>query len=218
MVRHEAAEAMGAIADNSVLPLLKQYAQDQSLAQEIRETCQLAVNNIRWSEQAHTQPDSIYTSVDPAPPIEGRSIKQLRSMLCDVESPLFKRYSAMFALRNKGGEDAVMALCDGMVADKNSALFRHEVAYVLGQMQHEASISTLEKCLQDHEEHEMVRHEAAEALGSIGSAKADTILAEFRNDKKDVVRESVEVALDISDYVTGHDLHYAQKLGQTNHP
>ena len=40
-------------------------------------------------------------------------------------------------------------------------------AYVLGQMQHPASVEGLKARLQDAEENYMVRHECAEALGSI---------------------------------------------------
>lgn len=214
IVRHEAAEAMGAIADHSVLPLLQRYAQDQSLALEIRETCVLALNRIRWYQHQPTHPQSSYTSVDPAPPHQRKDIAQLQKLLCDASNPIFERYKAMFALRNIGGEQAVLALCAGMHAEKESALFRHEVAYVLGQMQHSASVPTLARFLKDHKEHEMVRHEAAEALGSIASPQAEQILAQFRADKKDVVRESVQVALDISEYTSGDQLHYAQVINE----
>jgi len=41
------------------------------------------------------------------------------------------------------------------------------VAYVLGQLQSKTALATLSKVLRDVNEHPMVRHEAAEALGSI---------------------------------------------------
>jgi deoxyhypusine monooxygenase len=41
------------------------------------------------------------------------------------------------------------------------------VAYVLGQLQDKASTEALVTTLKDATEHPMVRHEAAEALGSI---------------------------------------------------
>lgn len=212
MVRHEAAEAMGAIADDSVLPLLEKYAADKTVAREIWETCVLAVESIRWRRYGGRTSSSTYASVDPAPPSERLTLSQLRDTLCNESTPMFERYRAMFALRNMGGRDAVLALCDGMEAEKESALFRHEVAYVLGQMQHEASVPTLTKFLKCAAEHEMVRHEAAEALGSVGTKEAEIALEEFKKDHHDVVRESVEVALDISDYVSGDNLHYAETL------
>jgi len=61
------------------------------------------------------------------------SVDELTGQLLDEDRPLFERYRAMFALRNRGGAAAVGALCRGML-EGASALFRHECAYVLGQM------------------------------------------------------------------------------------
>ncbi len=47
----------------------------------------------------------------------------------------------MFALRNRGGPDAVAALAASFAA--RSALLKHEVAYVLGQMQDAAAVDVL---------------------------------------------------------------------------
>ena len=46
--------------------------------------------------------------------------------------PLFGR--ALFSLRNLGTEESVLAVAEGLSCEDN-ALFRHEVAYVLGQIQ-----------------------------------------------------------------------------------
>lgn len=45
--------------------------------------------------------------------------------------------------------------------------FVMQVAYVLGQLQNRIASSTLSDVLKNVNEHPMVRHEAAEALGSI---------------------------------------------------
>jgi deoxyhypusine monooxygenase len=42
-----------------------------------------------------------------------------------------------------------------------------QVAYVLGQLQNKAASAALSNLISDANEHPMVRHEAAEALGSI---------------------------------------------------
>lgn len=86
--------------------------------------------------------------------------------------------------------------------DKSSALLRHEVAYVLGQIQHPDSVEYLETSLRRPNEHRMVRHESAEALGAIEErwGECETILEQFLNDEDDVVRESCVVALDAADY------------------
>lgn len=59
----------------------------------------------------------------------------------DESARIFDRYRAMFALRNKGGREAVAAL--GEAFSSQSALLKHEVAYVLGQMQDAEAVVTL---------------------------------------------------------------------------
>jgi len=103
----------------------------------------------------------------------------------------------MFALRDLGGKDAVEAL--GSAFDDKSAIVRHEIAYVMGQMREEAAVPYLKKVLQDEKEHSMVRHEAAEALGSISNAESVEFLEGFKKDKQRIVSESCKVALDIAE-------------------
>jgi deoxyhypusine monooxygenase len=94
----------------------------------------------------------------------------------------------------------------------SSALFRHETAFVLGQLQSICSIPALRQQLSILNENYMVRHECAETLGSIGTDECRDILQAYLNDKERVVRESCEVALDISDYVNGSDFQYCNGL------
>lgn len=211
MVRHEAGEALGAIGNTEVLDLLKQYSEDPVI--EVAETCQLAVKRLEWLQKHTTKSTSSpYSSVDPAPPSEEKDVGKLRQILMDDSRPLFERYRAMFALRNIGGESAVLALADGLKC--GSALFRHEIAYVLGQMQHEASVPQLTASLECTAENPMVRHECAEALGSIAKAPCLTILQAYAQDKEQVVRESCEVALDMYNYENGTDFQYADGLSK----
>ena len=56
----------------------------------------------------------------------------------------------------------------------------------------------------------MVRHEAAEALGSMGNeAGVEEVLKRFLGDKDTVVRESVVVALDMAAFEKSGELEYA---------
>ncbi|MEE6487784.1 hypothetical protein FKM82_015023 [Ascaphus truei] len=211
MVRHEAGEALGAIGDPEVLELLKEYSQDPVI--EVAETCQLAVQRIEWLQQNPDTPNgNPYLSVDPAPPAEETDIPKLRSTLLDDTCPLFDRYRAMFALRNIGEEKAVLALADGLQC--GGSLFRHEIGYVLGQMQHEASVPQLAAALNRHEENPMVRHECAEALGAIAQEECLQALRTHAEDTERVVRESCEVALDMYDYENSGNFQYADGLTQ----
>jgi len=107
-------------------------------------------------------------TTDPAPAFSLKlSTQELKAKLLDDSLSLFQRYRAMFALRDKGDEEAILvsilasqsALCmvvtivfeitvDQALAEgfgDKSAVFRHEIAYVFGQVQHKASVPSLVK-------------------------------------------------------------------------
>jgi deoxyhypusine monooxygenase len=263
MVRHECAEALGAIGHQGSLPLLERMALKRSsekdsnqddtkqndglidvptkednpnlsstatqlpnvatkeiIVEELRETCEIARDFCRWkSKGAQGERPQVacacmlspYNSYDPAPPspeTDNLSTAELGNVLLSCTVPLFERYRAMFALRNRGGEECVIQLGRALVEDTSSALLRHEVAYVLGQMAHPAAIHALAESLRRSAEHSMVRHESAEALGAIEGDEEEmktclSLLKEFSSpdvEADSVVRESCEVALDTLDY------------------
>lgn len=215
MVRHEAGEALGAIGNPAVVDLLKQYSTDPVV--EVAETCQLAVGRLQWLQQHPGWVEAgPYLSVDPAPPAEECDVRRLREVLLDEGQPLFDRYRAMFALRNVGSEAAALALAEGLRC--GSALFRHEVGYVLGQLQHEAAVSELVAALARSSESPMVRHECAEALGVIARPACLEALRQFANDPERVVRESCEVALDVYEHESGPTFQYADGLERLQPP
>ncbi len=121
----------------------------------------------------------------------------------------------MFALRDLSSPPdlptavpAVKALASGF--SDPSALFRHEIAFVFGQLSHPASIPSLIATLSNSKEESMVRHEAAEALGSLGDEEGvEEILRRFLNDPEQVVRESVVVALDMAEFEKNSEREYA---------
>ncbi|KAI3889987.1 hypothetical protein MKW92_002669 [Papaver armeniacum] len=203
IVRHEAAEALGAIGVEANVPLLEKSLRSDP-APEVRETCELALSRIE--EQKHTnlnaktsdEPASPFLSVDPAAPASfSSSVDQLREVLLNEEKSMYERYAALFALRNHGGE-AVTAIIDSLGA--GSALLRHEVAYVLGQLQNKAACDALAEILKDVKEHPMVRHEAAEALGSIADNRSVELLEKFVKDPEPLVSQSCEVALSMLEF------------------
>uniref|UniRef100_A0A1J3FX31 Deoxyhypusine hydroxylase n=1 Tax=Noccaea caerulescens TaxID=107243 RepID=A0A1J3FX31_NOCCA len=204
IVRHEAAEALGAIGLAGNVDILKKSL-TLDPAQEVRETCELALKRIEElsdvdaKSQSSTTEKSPFMSVDPAAPAAAfSSVNQLRQILLDETKGMYERYAALFALRNHGGEEAVSAIVDSLSA--SSALLRHEVAYVLGQLQNKAALATLSKILRDVNEHPMVRHEAAEALGSIADEQSIALLQEFSSDPEPIVSQSCEVALSILEF------------------
>ena len=79
---------------------------------------------------------SQFATIDPAPAsshsplatssaVSALSVPELEATLLDAKLSLFDRYRAMFALRNDGGKEAVLALARGF--SDESALFRYVV-------------------------------------------------------------------------------------------
>lgn len=148
---------------------------------------------------------SIFESIDPAPPLPAdpkitlnEELSKLKKELIDQSLPLFYRYRVMFRLRNIGTDAAINALTHGF--KDPSALFRHEIAYVFGQLCSPHAIPCLTNVLCNTTEEAMVRHEAAEALGSIGAPNVFPILEMFLKDKERVIRESCIVATGLCEY------------------
>ncbi|OQD67392.1 hypothetical protein PENDEC_c037G00772 [Penicillium decumbens] len=223
MCRHEAAEALGALGYDDSLDILKKLRDDENELEIIRETCDIAVDRILWENSEEKKVEKLkpsdFTSIDPAPPMplqaSEASIPDLERTLLNTKLPLFQRYRAMFGLRDLASPpdlptavDAVNALAKGL--KDPSALFRHEVAFVFGQLCHPASIPCLTECLGDLKEQGMVRHEAAEALGSLGDEEGvEDTLKSFLNDPEQVVRDSVIVALDMAEFEKSGQVEYA---------
>jgi deoxyhypusine monooxygenase len=150
---------------------------------------------------------SPFESVDPAPPSNELDVARLSRTLSDENEKMFQRMRALFALRNKGGNDSVDALTNAFSSE--SALLKHEIAYVLGQMQNPHAVPSLIERLSDLSEDVMVRHEAAEALGAIGDMIAIDTLRKYQEDPEIVVAESCEVAIDLLNYVSSKQLDYS---------
>ncbi|GMH63794.1 hypothetical protein TL16_g03802, partial [Triparma laevis f. inornata] len=213
--RHECAEAPPPMM-SLALKTLRTNLSTPSNPIEVRETCSIALNFISWKTTPTSQDESTapiacacmlssYDSEDPAPPHpshQNMNCEEIGCILRDENVELFERYRAMFSLRNKGGARAAVELGKALVEDESSALFRHEVAFVLGQLQRVEGLDYLVKSLERGDEHEFVRHESAEAIGAIEDdwERCEEVLKRFMEDKDKCVAQSCEVALDAADY------------------
>lgn len=77
---------------------------------------------------------------------------------------------------------------------------RHELAYIMGQMQYEESSPILEEILATEGEDILVRHESAEALGAIGCVKFLPLLVQFSHHEAPEVSETCQIAVDMIKY------------------
>lgn len=84
-----------------------------------------------------------------------------------------------------------------------------QVAYVLGQLQSDRATQALADTLCNESEHPMVRHEAAEALGSIADLASVELLKRFQKHPEPIVSQSCEVALDMLESEQAGEFQYA---------
>mmetsp|Transcript_44380 Transcript_44380/g.112288 ORF Transcript_44380/g.112288 Transcript_44380/m.112288 type:complete len:324 (-) Transcript_44380:107-1078(-) len=211
MVRHEAGEALGAIGTEQCLAPLRAHQEDA--CPEVAETCQLALQRVEHFAAAGAAEGggveaSPYMSVDPTPPAPADTpTDELRRVVLDDKADMFQRYRALFALRNRGGPDCAAILTETFAC--GSALLKHEVAYVLGQMLDGATTKALVEVLGDSTQAAMVRHEAAEALGAIAQPWTLKLLQEYAADPEPIVADSCVVALDMLAFEESGGFEYA---------
>lgn len=120
------------------------------------------------------------------------------------ETPLARRYRALFALKHHAclnpatehTQPAIEAMAGAFSTP--SALLKHEVAYCLGQTRNLSTAKYLRAVLDNREEDPMCRHEAAEAIGALGDVDSLPLLKERRDDEKEltVVKETCEIAVE----------------------
>ncbi|KAM7538766.1 hypothetical protein Aperf_G00000047881 [Anoplocephala perfoliata] len=239
IVRHEAAEALAALASApgaNIAHIKKVLTEFRNInIDAIAETCEVGLGRVAWiesgknkvadpaAELARSKFPNIH--VDPAPafePTAGHSIAELRRIILSPSEPLFSRYQALYSLRNAAvatsppPSEVVDALCAG-VAAPGSALLRHQVAFILGELSIPRTGDALIARLQDAKEAPWVRHESALGLGKVlRAAEAeekegkqaqrvrDALVAGCK-DPEPVVRDSCIVALDVPAYLASHE-------------
>lgn len=207
IVRHEAGEALGNYKlRDDIIEALEVNSKCGILP--VEETCYLALKKIK-SDSDYV---SLCESRDPALPMEGMNILIAEKIFLNDRECMYKRYQAMFYLRdtiiiNKCTK-ALEILCKGL--NDKSALFKHEVSFVFGQIRSPASVKFLINCMRNENEHGMVRHECAEALGIIGTEECLKELVKYQYDKCDILRESVEVAIDLHGYINSREQEYCE--------
>jgi deoxyhypusine monooxygenase len=181
ITRHEAAEALGAIGEEGSLECLCMYTSSESVP--LKETCELGVNRLQESNVDSGD----FNTVDPVAVAKGSvsatesDVETLLSQILSPDVSLSEKYKSLFSMRtitdedNKPSMKAVVALGEALRKECSSALLRHEIAFVIGQLGFGMCASKIQDCVlslkasvEKADEHCMVRHESAIALGSIG--------------------------------------------------
>ena len=185
--------------------------QDKEKSQIVVETCQLAADFVKWStqtDQGKTENLDLtqlkFRTNDPAPPfnykenVEYQDIANLKTILLDSDKSLFERYRALFTLRELYTKESCEAICSTLLVENFQscgALLKHEVAFVLAQMENTYSVAYpfLLECCQNPDESPIVKHEG---LVAVGEMIEDPKLIEHLTEHPDpIVSESCLVAL-----------------------
>lgn len=215
IVLHEAVEALGNVSEESTMQLLERFADEQDSI--LYETVYLTKRLIEWklaTESGKTECINLaklrYTTNDPAPPYNFKrepkyaDLTLLQQILLDHEKyDLFERYRALFTLREINTEEAVVAMCQCLTVEnsrKCSALLKHEVAFVLAQMEDvfKPSLPFLLDCVSNDEEAPIVRHEILICIGMLIDDEA--IISHFLKSPDLIVSQSCEVAINLMNY------------------
>lgn len=190
IVRHEAIEALGNFEDPTLIPRIENFLNIENLI--IKESAILALQKLAENEPIHV---GRFGSRDPAYPYRG---EYETAVYMFERGNIAEKYKAIFYLRDKNDKESVDTLASGF--KDPSDLLRHEIAFVFGQMQNEHAIPALIKVLEDPEEKDIVRHEAAEALGNIGTMECVEVLKGYLDSDIRILKESAQVGLGIADH------------------
>jgi len=213
IVVHEAVEALGNLNSENIGRLIEQYRDsNQDISEMVVETCELAQDLINWNKSTNMgETEGIdlkklrFKTNDPAPPFNYltdenyTNVARLQQILLDNQNySLFDRYRAMFTLRDLYTEDSCRAICQTLLPanyDTCSALLKHEVAFVLAQMEkvfHVAVPFLMDVCV-DEREAAIVKHEGLVAVGEMIDDK--TRIAHLLDHPDPIVAESCAVAM-----------------------
>ena len=119
-------------------------------------------------------------------------------MLLDESVSMFERYRALFTLRNINTKESCEAICQTLTKANFktcSPLLKHEVAFVLAQMDKvfEVAIPYLLEACQNPEEEGIVKHEGLVAVGEM--IDDASLIIDLLQHPDPIVSESCAVAL-----------------------
>ena len=213
IIVHEAVEALGNLDDENTVVLLERYRNSgKEIENMVVETCELTQALIKWNEETEKgKSEGIdlaklrFRTNDPAPPFNHKSdaqyadVGKLTEMLLDDKNhTLFVRYRALFTLREIYTEESCEAICRTLKAENFntcSPLLKHEVAFVLAQMENVFAVSVpyLLAACENSDEAAIVKHEALVAVGEM--IDDESVISHLMEHKDPIVSESCAVAL-----------------------
>lgn len=218
IVRHEAGEALSNLTDikEQVIPELEKHWDSED--ELLRSTVRVAVPKLKALNENSRYGKKYGGTMEPAEPfneeevrdyLQSKEIPDAQShseLLNQVQAQLLKDYSEVdeftkyrlcYFLRDTNDLRSKEILSDLLSAENRkvtSALLRHELGFILGQINNNDTCihEALKNASLDESEHPVVRHEAILAFYDI--TKDEAFMDQFLKHDDQLIRESVEVA------------------------
>ena len=134
--------------------------------------------------------------------VDQTDVQKYGDIICNLEQPIAERVDALFCLRSFPDIEAVNTIIKGFGIEKKSELLRHEMCYVLGQMDNSPEhINVIQQFLtslvEDETMEDIVIHEAVEALGNLNDNNSVALIQKFTESDRQcgaMVIETCELA------------------------
>lgn len=212
VVRHEAGEALSnfPLRSKDILPHLKKYV--NSDISVLKSTVNIAIRKLENYKNDNNYNKYLEGNIEPADPFSEKELQtylktnsvykeDLLKVLLDFTVEEFIKYRIVYYLRNKEDEGACIILThllDKERGDLVSPLMRHEICFIIGQLNTKADFKFVKECLMkivvDTDDNPIVRHEAVLTYNDIWGNKE--LIDIVKNDKNRLVAESVDIILD----------------------
>ena len=138
--------------------------------------------------------------------IDNDKVPEYAATLQNLTKPVAERISALWCLRTVGTMEAVEACCVAFDLEPKSDLLKHEICYVLGQMDKTPEMLKKSQAFLEHivtgEHSKVVYHEAFEALGNLNQETTWELFKKFDNDESTLILETNYLAKKLMQWKT----------------
>lgn len=212
VVRHEAGEALSNYPQHThkILPELEKFV-DSDIS-VVKSTVRIAIRKLQTYNKDNNYKKYLEANIEPADPFTAEQVQKylnkaniteedLMNTLLNPSIDEFIKYKITYYLRNQGDETSVRCisqLIDAKNRELTTPLMRHELCFIIGQLQKKADYgfvkNTLMALIKDTTEDAIVRHEAILSYNDIWGNEEFIDLV--KNDKDKLVSESVEIIME----------------------
>lgn len=223
IVRHEAGEALANYHSlrETIIPEMQVHWDSED--ELLKSTVRVGIGKLSTFTETSRYGKKYGGTIEPAEPfneaevrefIESKGLEspknqeelynQIHKLLLEDYSVVdeFPKYRLCYYLRDQADIRSKTILCDLMKPENRkaaSALLRHELAFIMGQINNNDKViqDRLKEVSLDTTEHPVVRHEAI--LSFYDVTKDEEFIEQFLKHENQLIRESVEVAIKIGE-------------------